>query len=48
MFDTRRKSTGINRTPALAFFTVAFIFSPPVLFVSRPFGSAPSSLGVTQ
>jgi len=40
MFDTRRKSTGIEHATTIIFLIAAFIFSLPVLAVSRPFGTA--------
>jgi hypothetical protein len=38
MFDSIEKSTGTGYTKMVALLSVAFIFSPGVLFVLRPFG----------
>jgi len=38
MFDSSEKSTGTGYTETVALLSVAFIFSPAVLMVSRPFG----------
>lgn len=39
MFDSIEKSTGTGYTKMVALLSVAFIFSPGVLFVLRPFGN---------
>lgn len=46
MFDTRRESAGIEHTATITWPIVAFVFSLPVLAVSRPFGTALFSLAV--
>jgi hypothetical protein len=46
MSDARPKSTGIKHTTTVAFLTVVFIFSLPVLAVSHPFGTALFSLAM--
>ena len=38
MFDPHQKPTGTQHTMTVALIVVAFVFSPAVLFVSRPFG----------
>ncbi len=39
MFDQQQKSTGRDFTWTVALLSVAFIFSPAVLIVSRPVGA---------
>ena len=46
MFDTRRKSTGIEHATGITLLIAAFLFSLPVLAVSRPFGTALFSLAM--
>ncbi len=46
MFDSSRKSTEINYTTTVALLSGAFIFSPAVLAISRPFGYLSLSLAV--
>jgi hypothetical protein len=46
MFDPCRKSTGITYTTTVAWFAVAFVFSPAVLAVSRPWGHWSLSLAI--
>ena len=38
MFDSQQKSTGTGYTQTVALLTMAFVFSPAVLVVSRPIG----------
>ena len=44
MFDSHRKSTGIQYTTTAALFIMALLFSPAVLVVSRPFSFVSVSL----
>jgi len=46
MFDTRRKSTGIEHAATITWLIVAFVFSLPVLAASRPVGAALFSLAM--
>lgn len=46
MFDTSQKSTGTGYTATVALLVAAFIFSPAVLIVTRPFGYLSISLAV--
>jgi hypothetical protein len=46
MFESNQKSTGIGYTKTVALLAVAFIFSPAILFLSRPFGYGLASLAV--
>jgi hypothetical protein len=46
MFDTRRKFTGTEHTTTVILLIVAFVFSLPVLAVSRPFGTALFSMAM--
>jgi len=46
MFQASEKSTGTGYTTTAAFLLVAFIFSPAVLIVSRPFSYISVSLAV--
>ena len=46
MFDPSQKSTGTRYTPTVAFLTIAFVFCPAILFVTRPFGYISVSLAV--
>ena len=46
MFDSSQRSTGTGYTTTVALLAVAFIFSPAVLFLSRPFGYGLASLAV--
>ena len=46
MFDSQQKSTGTQYTLTAALLIVAFIFSPAVLLVSRPFGYLSVSLAL--
>jgi hypothetical protein len=47
MFQASEKSTGTGYTTTVAFLLVAFVFSPAVLVISRPFGYVSVSLAVT-
>lgn len=47
MFDPCRKPTGTAYTPTVALLLLAFIFSPAVLFASRPFGYLSIFLALT-
>ncbi|MBZ5674477.1 MAG: hypothetical protein LAP61_09550 [Acidobacteriia bacterium] len=38
MLESYQKSTGTGYTPTVALLAVAFVFSPALLFISRPFG----------
>jgi hypothetical protein len=38
MFESNQKSTGTGYTTTVALLAMAFIFSPALLFISRPFG----------
>ena len=44
--DQNQKSIGTRYTSTVAFLVVAFIFSPAVLLVSRPFGYVSASLAI--
>lgn len=44
MFDPHQKPTGTRYSMTVALLVVAFIFSPAVLYVSRPFGYASLAL----
>ena len=46
MFDSQQKPTGTQYTMTIALLVVAFIFSPAVLYVSRPFGYASLALAL--
>lgn len=46
MFQASEKSTGTGYTTTVAFLLVAFVFSPAVLIISRPFGYVSVSLAV--
>jgi hypothetical protein len=46
MLESCQKSTGTGYTPTVALLAVAFVFSPAVLFISRPFGYGAISLAV--
>jgi hypothetical protein len=47
MFDSyQQKSTGTRYTTMIALLSVAFIFSPAVLFVSRPVGYVSVALAI--
>lgn len=46
MFDSHQKSTGTQYTMTVALLIVAFIFSPAVLILSRPFGYVSVSLAL--
>jgi hypothetical protein len=46
MLESYQKSTGTGYTPTVALLTVAFVFSPAVLFISRPFGYGAISLAI--
>jgi len=46
MFDSHQKPTGTQYTMTIALLVVAFIFSPAVLYVSRPFGYASLALAL--
>lgn len=46
MFASSQKSTGTEYTRTVAFLVVAFIFSPAILFFSRPLGYLSVSLAI--
>ena len=46
MFESHQKSTGTGYTMTVALLAVAFIFSPAILFISRPFGYGAVSLAI--
>ncbi len=46
MLDSPRKSTGIGYTATVALLTMAFIFIPAILIVSRPFGYGALSMAI--
>ena len=46
MLESYQKSTGTGYTTTVALLAVAFIFSPAVLFISRPFGYGAVALAV--
>ena len=46
MLESYQKSTGTGYTTTVALLAVAFVFSPAVLFISRPFGYGAISLAV--
>ena len=46
MLESYQKSTGTGYTTTVALLAVAFIFSPALLLISRPFGYGAVSLAV--
>jgi len=46
MFESHQKPTGTGYTMTVALLAVAFIFSPAVLFISRPIGYVSASLAI--
>ncbi len=46
MLESYQKSTGTGYTPTVALLAVALVFSPAILFISRPFGYGAISLAV--
>lgn len=46
MFDSQQKSTGTQYTLTVALLTVAFVFSPALLLVSRPLSPLSISVAV--
>ena len=46
MLESYQKSTGTGYTTTVALLAAAFIFSPAVLFISRPFGYGALSLAI--
>jgi len=46
MFDSNQKPTGTGYTSTVALLAVAFVFSPVVLFISRPVGYVTASLAI--
>lgn len=46
MLESYQKSTGTGYTTTVALLAVAFVFSPAVLFISRPFGYGAASLAL--
>jgi hypothetical protein len=46
MFDVHQTSTGPRYTATVALLTVAFVFIPAILLVSRPFGNVALSLAI--
>lgn len=46
MFESHQKATGTGYTTTVALLAVAFIFSPAVLFVSRPIGYGSACLAI--
>ena len=46
MLESYQKSTGTGYTTTVALLAVAFVFSPAVLFMSRPFGYVGASLAI--
>jgi len=46
MLESYQKSTGTGYTMTIALLAVAFIFSPVVLFFSRPIGYVSASLAI--
>lgn len=46
MFDSHQKPTGTGYTTTVALLAVAFVFSPVVLFISRPIGYVTASLAI--
>jgi len=46
MFEPHQKSTGTGYTMTVALVAAALVFSPAVLFMSRPFGYGLASLAV--
>lgn len=47
MFDSHEKSTGTQYTLTIALLTMAFVFSPTLLLISRPLGYLSVSLAVS-
>jgi hypothetical protein len=47
MFDPCQKSTGISYTRTAALLILAFVLSPAVLAISRPFGQAALTVAIT-
>jgi hypothetical protein len=46
MSNSQQKYTGTRYTTTVALLIVAFVFSPAVLMLSRPFGSVATSIAV--
>jgi len=46
MLESYQKSTGTGYTTTVALLAVAFVFSPAVLFISRPFGYGAVALAI--
>jgi hypothetical protein len=46
MLESYQKSTGTGYTTTITLLAVAFVFSPAVLFISRPIGYVSASLAV--
>jgi hypothetical protein len=46
MLESYQKSTGTGYTTTVALLAVAFVFSPAVLFISRPFGYGAAALAI--
>jgi len=45
-YDPQQKSTGTGYTFTVALLSVAFVFSPALLVISRPFGHAALALSI--
>jgi len=46
MLETQQKYAGTRYTPTVALLVVAFVFTPAILMLSRPFGYIAPSLAV--
>jgi len=47
MLESYQTSTGTGYTTTVALLAVAFVFSPAILFLSRPFGYKAAALAIT-
>ena len=47
MFDSQQRSTGIGYTMTVALLTVAVVFIPAALFITRPIGPVMLALAIT-
>jgi hypothetical protein len=47
MLESYQTSTGTGYTTTVALLAVAFVFSPAILFLSRPFGYGAAAVAVT-
>ena len=47
MFDSQQRSTGIGYTMTVALLTVALVFTPTALILTRPIGNGALALAIT-